>query len=120
MIKVTSPKNGCIWTCTTRKEAASAALCSVGRIGEIIKSGKTTTLRSGYIVEPVAATPFWIHDSVAPKAEALKVAELIQKQAQYRDDYSNERSACEYEEWKQYFCESTETAFAAQVLDILD
>ena len=120
MIKVTSPKNGNIWTCTTRKEAASAALCSVGRIGEIVKSGKTTTLRSGYIVEPVAATPFWIHNTAAPEAEALKVAKLIKKQARYADNYTSEKAACEYEAWKEYFQADLECAFAAQVLNLMD
>ena len=121
LIIITSPVNGVRFECKTRKEAASYARCSAGRIGEILKTpSQSATLRNGYKVEVAVKLPFWSNDSKAPHAEAVKVAELIKKNARYNDDYSIEPGAITYEAWKEYFAEALDCEFAQQVMDILD
>lgn len=114
--------------CETRKAAATAASCSVGRIGEIAKSGQTTTtLRNGAIVTIAKAAPttkpakkstYWMSDDKAPKAEAQKVVDLIKRQSMlnYRGLFKEDPEAACYEGFKDYFGAATQTAFAQQVL----
>jgi len=111
IIYITSPINGAVYTCKTRKEAAINARCSVGRIGEIIKSGKlTTTLRNGYIVT-----------TAQPVDEVQKcVAEIIEiAKDMANGDYNTDKGFYNYESWKQYFCADRDSAFAQKVYNAL-
>jgi len=110
--------------CKTRKEAAIAAHCSVGRIGEILKSGKSNvTLRNGSIIDIVdiadrkKVSTYWSQNDAAPNNKVVDVASLIIRQARTNNPelFREEREAAIYESFKEYFGTDRDCAFAQQV-----
>jgi len=112
--------------CKTRKEAAIAAHCSVGRIGEIAKSGKSSvTLRNGTVIDIVDIadrkkdSTYWSKNSAAPENKVQDVAALITRQARSNNPelFREECDAAVYEAYKEYFGADRDSDFSKQVLN---
>lgn len=110
--------------CKTRKEAAIAAKCSVGRIGEIVKSGKSNVkLRNGSIIDIVdiadrkKVSTYWSKNEKASLDKVVDVASLIVRQARSNNPelFREDREAAIYESYKEYFGVDRDSDFAKQV-----
>lgn len=107
-ITITSPINGATWNnITDRKQAAGLARCSTARIGEVVRAGKDTTLRNGYMIT-------FETEATLPTAQVIELAKDMAN-----GDYNVDPGFWNYEAYKNFMGGDRDSKFAQDLLAAL-